>query len=306
MQQRSKELVWLVLLALVLGAQVMRAQAEPETPSREQADKFFQAQEWEKTARAYEEIAKREPSNGQAWFRLGVARHNLKQYARAIAAWEQAEKNGFTPARSRYNIASAYSLLGKKDEAFEWLDKAVQAGFSQVQTLKSNADLARLHDDPRFQQVVEQAQINAAPCEHLPVYGQFDFWVGEWDVFTPNGRQAGTNRIEKVTSGCILLEHWSGAGGGSGKSINFYDPGRKKWVQEWVDASAGVILTAGELKDGSMVLEGEHIYRNGRKELYRGTWTPQPDGTVRQLLEQSRDGGQTWYVWFDGKYVRKK
>ncbi len=97
MQQRSKELVWLVLLALVLGAQVMRAQAEPETPPREQADKFFQAQEWGKAARAYEEIAKREPSNGRAWFRLGVARHNLKQYAQAIAAWEQAEKNGFAP-----------------------------------------------------------------------------------------------------------------------------------------------------------------------------------------------------------------
>ncbi len=52
MQVRSKELVWLVLLALVLGAQVMRAQAEPETLSREQADKFFQAQEWGKAARA--------------------------------------------------------------------------------------------------------------------------------------------------------------------------------------------------------------------------------------------------------------
>ncbi len=57
MQHRTKELVWLVLLALVLGAQVMRAQAEPETPSREQADKFFQAQEWGKAATAFEEIA---------------------------------------------------------------------------------------------------------------------------------------------------------------------------------------------------------------------------------------------------------
>ncbi len=94
MQVRSKELVWLVLLALVLGAQAMRAQGEPETPSKEQADKFFQAQEWGKAATAYEDITKREPSNGRAWFRLGVARHNLKQYARAIAAWEQAEKNG--------------------------------------------------------------------------------------------------------------------------------------------------------------------------------------------------------------------
>jgi tetratricopeptide (TPR) repeat protein len=86
MQHRCKELVWLVLLALVLGAQAMRAQTESELFSPEQADKFFQAQEWGKAATAYEEIAKREPSNGQAWLRLGVARHNLKQYTRAIAA----------------------------------------------------------------------------------------------------------------------------------------------------------------------------------------------------------------------------
>jgi hypothetical protein len=59
-------------------------------------------------------------------------------------------------------------------------------------------------------------------------------------------------------------------------------------------------------RNGATPLSREHLYRNGWKELYRGTWTPQPDGTVRQLLEQSRDGGQTWYVWFDGKYVRKK
>ncbi len=77
-------------------------------------------------------------------------------------------------------------------------------------------------------------------------------------------------------------------------------------AQEWVDSSAGVILTAGELRGNAMVLDGEHIYRNGRKEHYRGTWTPQPDGSVRQLLEQSRDGGKSWYVWFDGTYVRKK
>jgi hypothetical protein len=54
-----------------------------------------------------------------------------------------------------------------------------------------------------------------------------------------------------------------------------------------------------------MRLSGEHLYRNGKRELIRGTWTPMPDGRVRQLLEQSRDEGESWYVWFDGVYVRR-
>lgn len=38
---------------------------------------------------------------------------------------------------------------------------------------------------------------------------------------------------------------------------------------------------------------------------HRITFTPRPDGTVRQYWEVSRDGGQTWTGNFDGLYVRK-
>ncbi len=33
------------------------------------------------------------------------------------------------------------------------------------------------------------------------------------------------------------------------------------------------------------------------------TFTPQEDGSVRQFLEESSDGGETFSVWFDGRYV---
>jgi hypothetical protein len=37
---------------------------------------------------------------------------------------------------------------------------------------------------------------------------------------------------------------------------------------------------------------------------FRGLWTPLPDGRVRQLFEQSNDGGETWVTWFEGFYTR--
>jgi len=152
---------------------------------------------------------------------------------------------------------------------------------------------------------IGQEPASPAPCAADAAYRQFDFWVGEWDVFTPEGERAGTNRIEKLLRGCLLLESWTGAQGGEGKSINYYDPVRKRWVQTWVDGQGGIIAAEGELEDGTMRFEGEHLYPDGRREAYRMTFTPRADGSVRQFIEQSTDGGATWSVWFDGTYVRK-
>jgi hypothetical protein len=136
-----------------------------------------------------------------------------------------------------------------------------------------------------------------------PEHRQFDFWLGEWNVYA-QGSKAGTNRIEKLEGGCLLLENWSSSLGGTGKSMNYYDAVKEKWVQVWVDSSGTSIHAEAEFRDGAMRFEGEHHYPDGRVELYRMTFTPNADGSVRQLIEQSRDGGASWYVWFDGLYKK--
>jgi hypothetical protein len=143
----------------------------------------------------------------------------------------------------------------------------------------------------------------SAPCEAGGPHADFDFWVGEWDVFTPDGRQAGTNRIEKSERGCLLVEHWTSAEGDTGTSINFYDPARARWRQVWVSFNGGVIEIQGGLREGSMVLGGVLANPDGRTQPFRGSWTPNEDGSVRQHFEISENGGRTWTTWFDGRYV---
>jgi hypothetical protein len=36
------------------------------------------------------------------------------------------------------------------------------------------------------------------------------------------------------------------------------------------------------------------------------TFSPLPEGKVRQLFEQSIDGGQTWKTGFDGTYIKRQ
>jgi hypothetical protein len=142
------------------------------------------------------------------------------------------------------------------------------------------------------------------PCV-APQDRQFDFWLGKWNVTdNTSGKPDGTNDITSELKGCVLQEHWIGAGpnGGRGMSFNHYDPARKVWHQTWVDDSGGILYLDGGMKNGSMVLAGARTGRAGKRVIDRITYTPRPDGSVRQWWQVSRDGGKTWTTSFDGIY----
>jgi hypothetical protein len=151
----------------------------------------------------------------------------------------------------------------------------------------------------------EDAPPQPQPACGTPEHRQFDFWIGEWSV-TQAGKPAGTNRIERILDGCALLESWTGASGFRGNSLNFYDATRKRWHQTWTDTSGLGLAIDGEFAQGRMVLAGTRLDPQTQRTVHdRITWTPNPDGTVRQLWESSSDG-KTWTTAFDGLYTRVK
>ena len=147
-----------------------------------------------------------------------------------------------------------------------------------------------------------------APCAAAE-RRQFDFWLGEWEVTGPKGGIVGHSRIESILGGCTIAEHWSsatGQGANDGKSYNLYNADLKRWEQFWVDASGARLMLSGGLVGGSMVLEGRQDLpaADGVHQRERITWTPNADGTVRQLWETSSDSGASWSVSWDGLYTR--
>jgi hypothetical protein len=151
------------------------------------------------------------------------------------------------------------------------------------------------------------AQPPAAGCTEAE-QRQFDFWIGHWDVFTPDGKLAGENLIERIAGGCALLENWRGAGGFSGKSLNSWDRQAQRWRQHWVDSSGSLLRLEGGLNGPQMVLAGraQHPRRPESMVHDRISWTPQPDGSIRQLWERSEDGQRSWSTVFDGRYVKRR
>lgn len=145
----------------------------------------------------------------------------------------------------------------------------------------------------------------APPSCDADEYRQFDFWLGTWNVTGPNGQQAGVNEITSEENGCLLVERWKGAGGGTGQSYNFYDPGLQKWRQVWVALGATIDYSGGLTETGSMKLTGEIAYRNsGLIAPFTGEWTLNEDGTVTQHFEQQNAETGEWQPWFTGVYTR--
>lgn len=147
-----------------------------------------------------------------------------------------------------------------------------------------------------------QAQ-RPAPCA-TPLFRQFDFWIGSWDVVNAEGKFVGTNRIERIGD-CFLQETWAAAAGGyTGRSLNSMGFDRK-WHQTWTDTSGLRLELTGGLVDGKMVMEGETPSRDPKQPTptrNRISWSPEVDGSVRQMWQTSSDEGKTWATSFDGRY----
>lgn len=139
------------------------------------------------------------------------------------------------------------------------------------------------------------------PCT-APEYRQFDFWLGDWNVEAPaNPGRTSRNRITSANGGCTLLEQYTTPGGFEGSSLNFYDAARKVWHQTWIDNQGQPLYLEGGLQGDAMVMQTTA----DATIVQRITWTPLPDGRVRQHWESTGDAGRTWATVFDGYYSKR-
>lgn len=104
--------------------------------------------------------SRRAPKTGSEWYGRGMELHNAERYDEAVEAFQKSIELGHREGASSYNIACGYALKGDADRAFEWLDKAVAAGFEVGSYIAHDDDLDSLRDDPRFEKLKEQAHVS--------------------------------------------------------------------------------------------------------------------------------------------------
>ena len=286
--------------------------AQANQPLIAKADTFYAKQQWQAAAKAYENaFASGETQTALTCNKLGFSYLNLGQYHLAIKNLELSlTKNplpsGIAIIRSR--LARAYAGNSENDKALEQLDSAIVNGYSNVPELETSKEYDKIRTDIRFKNLLTQATDKLYPCLHNAHAREFDFWVGDWDVYPTGGNQlVGSSKIEMEASGCFILENWTAIGyPNTGKSMNFVDPVTNKWKQVWVGSGGAVTeYINGVYKDSVMQFESSSTTPKGTMKI-RFRFFNQGPNQVRQFQEYSMDDGKTWNVSYDLTYIRKK
>lgn len=275
------------------------------------ADSLFAAGLWKDAALTYQAGLKTDVSNGRGWYRLGASYQRGAQYSPAIEAYKKSlamPSSFIPPVFIKTDLAKAYALNHDSAKTLNLLeDMVTNNGYGNFVDLDTAAAYRWLKGNTRFANVISKATSNAYPCQTNPQNHEFDFWVGDWNVFqTGMDYQVGKQKIEKVSGGCIVLENWTATSvPGEGKSMNFISPKTGKWEQVWM-GSGGVYLNYynGEYKDGAMCYEGDGVDKAGKKLLFHLIYFNLSKESLRQLLERSDDEGKTWTSVYDFTYKR--
>lgn len=220
-----------------------------------------------------------------------------KQWKEAAVAYQELTAANPANVNAWLRLARARAADGETDGALEALKSGAATGQLMYQSVMSSPELVALHGDARFAALIEPLK----PCIAAE-YRHFDFWLGDWDVTAPaNPGTVSRNRISRINDGCTVLEQYTTPSGYVGTSLNFYDATRKVWHQTWIDNQGGGLFIEGGLVGESMVLSTTGDTAN----VQRITWTPLPDGRVRQHWESTTDSGKTWSTQFDGYYSKR-
>jgi hypothetical protein len=125
-----------------------------------------------------------------------------------------------------------------------------------------------------------------SPCD-TPQHRQFDFWVGDFQVFGKTSAFAATNRITTNLAGCAVEEHWTPLKGPRGRSLSTFDARDGHWHQTWVAEDGRPFrMTGGLGADGVMSMRGERHPWFGRDLVWIDafTWTALDPSTVVQAF----------------------
>lgn len=151
--------------------------------------------------------------------------------------------------------------------------------------------------------IAQSSKSDCACCSET--HSQFDFWIGEWEVFDTNGKIVGTNTITKQYDNCLLQEKWISAGPNRGTSYNYYDKTDGSWHQLWIDNTGYVLKLKGKLIDHKMVLKSDIIQNDTQNFYNQISWFENKDNTITQLWETYDENHKKINELFRGIYKKK-
>lgn len=126
-----------------------------------EAEAKSQEKKWVEAALLWERATVANPVFGNNWTQLGRALYESKQYRKAITAYEEFIELGIGyPWDGPYSIACCYALLGEKEKALEWLEKALKLGFRDLKQVQTDTDFESLRNNPKYRELAALVDVS--------------------------------------------------------------------------------------------------------------------------------------------------
>jgi len=103
-----------------------------------------------RTVALCDEALARDPNHAPTWSTKGSALNNLGRFAEAHACYDRSLALDPNYWHVHYCRACSYALQGERDAAIAAVARTVELDPARKETLRGEADLASLRDDPRF------------------------------------------------------------------------------------------------------------------------------------------------------------
>lgn len=308
----KQTLLGIIALMTFASFPVVGQKSKKSKVSMPVADSLFLNQSYKAAIPLYETLLKDQANqaNVMAWNRLALAYYNLNDFTQALKYLDEVYKLNPRFQAVFLNKARAYSSMNDVASAIQMIDSAHQVSFfANFKILESDPAFENLRKNIRYKEVYDRLYASAYPCYSSPEAKQFDFWIGDWDVYLTSNLsiKTGVNRIKQQPGGCVIMENWEGAGPHRGVSMNYYDPSDSTWKQKWAGSGRDIAeFYAGKYEDGAMRFKSDIRNPDGTVSMGKLTFTKLAPEKVRQHMERSGDGGKTWQTVYDFTYIRMK
>lgn len=296
-----------------------------EVPSFAEAQAFIGAGDFQAASVAFAKIVIDQPNNSTAWQMLGYSLHMNGDLDRALRVHQKAATFPNVRPIAMYNVACVHSLQGRHDEAFEALHLALDAGFDDFNLMGTDADLRPLHGDARWAALGErvhgtpaqetapaEAAQTPAPAEAtgkrmrgdgfaldaVAVGDQFDFWIGDWEVWM-NGEMVSEWQVQEALDGSVIQQT-----GPNSMTVVNYEPTTKKWHMTWMSGRGHHDVLVGGVEGDAIVMH-QKVVREAPGSIGRWIMRDLHQNYFISDWQLSADGGKTWQTDSTMEYWRK-
>ncbi len=300
-----------IILSALFGVLSINANAQKGSESLVKANAHYFKKEWSKAIPYFEEALRDTSNSALLWQRSALSNFMTGNLDKALKQYERALKlspNPFLRNIIQSQIVTIYDTQKKPDATLAFLHRESNNGFSNTMMLDTIHIVDSFRKTNDFTLLYNKLISNSYPCLTEPHRNDFDFWVGEWDVYqTGTDNLVGHSMISKSVGNCSVIEEWKSLGPpNTGQSINYYDPVKGAWEQVYVGSGGNVTrYVDGKFENGQMHFNYQSAF-NGSSYTGNFIFFNQGPDQVRQYQDYTTDGGKTFTVGTDLTYKRKK